>query len=92
MASAVGLRADYSAAELRRLAAVTKNANQSRRLLSLAAVVDGMNRTEAARIGGMGRQTLRDWVHRFNVHGAEGLLDSWSMGPEPRLSNETPRS
>ena len=63
MASAVSLRADYSAAELRRLAAASRNANQSRRLLSLAAVVDGMNRTEAARIGGMDRQTLRDWVH-----------------------------
>ena len=62
MASAVGLRDDYSAAELRRLAATTKNASQSRRLLSLAAVLDGMNRTEAARIGGMNRQTLRDWV------------------------------
>jgi transposase len=88
MASAVGLRADYSAAELRRLAAMTKNASQSRRLLSLAGVLDGMNRTEAARIGGMDRQTLRDWVHRFNAHGPEGLLDSWSKGPEPRLSNE----
>ena len=62
MASAVDLRADYSAAELRRLAAVTKNASQSRRLLSLAGVLDGMNRTEAARIGGMDRQTLqRAW-------------------------------
>jgi transposase len=88
MASAVGLRADYSAAELRRLAAVTKNANQSRRLLSLAGVLDGMNRTEAARIGGMDRQTLRDWVHRFNAQGPDGLLDSWSKGPEPRLSAE----
>ena len=88
MASAVDLRADYSAADLRRLAAVTKNANQSRRLLSLAAVRDGMNRTEAARIGGMDRQTLRDWVHRFNADGPKGLVDSWSKGPEPRLSNE----
>jgi transposase len=87
MASAVDLRADYSATELRRLAATTKNANQSRRLLSLAAVVDGM-RTEAARIGGMDRQTLRDWVHRFNAHGPNGLLDGWSKGPEPRLSAE----
>ena len=86
MALAVGLRADYSAAELRRLAAATRNANQSRRLLSLAAVVDGMNRTEAARIGGMDRQTLRDWVHRFNAHGPDGLRDGWSKGPEPRLS------
>jgi transposase len=86
MARAVSLREDYSAAELRRLAAATRNANQSRRLLSLAAVMDGMNRTEAARIGGMDRQTLRDWVHRFNAHGPEGLLDGWSKGPEPRLS------
>ncbi len=77
MASAVGLRADYSAAELRRLAALTRNANQSRRLLSLAAVLDGMNRTEAARIGGMDRQTLRDWVHRFNA--------PWSRGPPGQL-------
>ena len=88
MASAVGLRADYSAAELRRLATVTKNAHQSRRLLSLAAVLDGMNRTEAARIGGMDRQTLREGVHRFNAHGPDGLRDSWSKGPEPRLSEE----
>lgn len=88
MASAVNLREDYSAAELRRLAAATRNVNQSRRLLSLAAVVDGMNRTEAARIGGMDRQTLRDWVHRFNTHGPDGLRDGWSKGPEPRLSKE----
>jgi len=88
MGSAVRLREDYSAAELRRLAAATKNASQSRRLLSLAAVVDGMNRTAAARIGGMDRQTLRDWVHRFNESGPDGLLDSWCKGPEPRLSPE----
>src|SRR3954452_25063867 len=74
MASAVSLRGDYSATERRGLAAATKNANQSRRLLSLAAVLDGMNRTEAARMGGMDRQTLRDWVHRFNDHGPEGLV------------------
>jgi transposase len=75
MPAAVGLRTGFSAAELRRLAAVTKHASQSRRLLSLAAVLDGMSRTEAARIGGMDRQTLRDWVHRFNEHGPEGLKD-----------------
>ena len=86
MTSAVSLREDYSAAELRRLATLSKNVNQSRRLLSLAAVLGGMNRTEAAQIGGMDRQTLRDWVHRFNAHGPDGLLDSWSKGPEPRLS------
>ncbi len=88
MASAVSLRGDYSAVELRRLAAATKHANQSRRLLSLAAVLDGMNRTEAALVGGMDRQTLRDWVHRFNEHGPDGLLDTWSKGSAPRLSAE----
>lgn len=86
--AAVELRTDYSAGELRRLASTTRNANQTRRLLSLAAVLDGMSRTDAARIGGMDRQTLRDWVHRFNDHGPDGLLDSWSKGPEPRLSQE----
>jgi transposase len=86
MPAAVGLQTGFSAAELRRLAAATKHANQSRRLLSLAAVLDGMSRTEAARIGGMDRQTLRDWVHRFNEHGPEGLKDSWSKGNPPRLS------
>ena len=47
-----------------------------------------MNRAEAARIGGMDRQTLRDWGHRFNTHGPDGLRDGWSKGPEPRLSEE----
>ena len=86
MPAAITVRTDLSAHELRRLAALSKNANQSRRLLSLAAVLDGMNRADAARIGGMDRQTLRDWVHRFNEHGPEGLLDGCSKGPEPRLS------
>lgn len=49
--------------------------------MSLAAVLDGMNRTEAARIGGMDRQTLRNWVHRFSGHGPEGLKDG---PPRPR--------
>jgi transposase len=88
MPAAVSVRTDFSAGELRRLAATTKNVNQSRRLLSLAAVLDGMNRTDAARIGGMDRQTLRDWVHRFNKHGPDGLKDSWSKGKPPRLSAE----
>jgi transposase len=82
------MRSDFSAGELRRLAATTKNANQSRRLLSLAAVLDGMSRTEAARVGGMDRQTLRDWVHRFNERGPDGLNDNWSKGHPPRLSAE----
>ena len=86
MAPAVSLRTDFSAGDLRRLSAATKHANQSRRLLSLAAVLEGMDRTTAARVGGMDRQTLRDWVHRFNEHGPDGLKDSWSKGNPPRLS------
>ena len=88
MGQAVELRRDYTAAELRRLASSSRNANQSRRLLSLAAVLDGMNRTDAARIGGMDRQTLRDWVHRFNADGPEGLKDNWANGSVSRLSPE----
>ena len=88
MGSAVKMRADFSAAELRRLAKISKDANQSRRLLSLAAVLDGMSREDAARLGGMDRQTLRDWVHRFNSTGPDGLKDAWWSGPEPRRSPE----
>ena len=88
MPSAVRLREDYSAAALRALARRSKDVNQSRRLLSLAAVRDGMDRGAAARIGGMDRQTLRDWVHRFNADGPEGLLDHWTSGPVRRLGPE----
>ena len=88
MPSAVRLRDDYSAEELRALARRSKDVNQSRRLLSLAAVRDGMDRGGAAKIGGMDRQTLRDWVHRFNAAGPEGLIDNWTAGPKPRLSEE----
>ena len=87
MPSAIKLREDYSAAELRRLAKRSKDVNQSRRLLSLAAVREGKDRGEAARIGGMDRQTLRDWVHRFNADGPDGLLDHWTEGPKPRLTS-----
>jgi len=88
MPVAVKLRDDYSAAELRALARRSKDVNQSRRLLSLAALRDGMDRGEAAKIGGMDRQTLRDWVRRFNVKGPDGLIDDWTSGPTPRLSAE----
>jgi hypothetical protein len=89
MPSAVRLREDYLAKELRALARRSKDVNQGRRLLSLAAVRDGMDRGSAAKIGGMDRQTLRDWVHRFNRSGPEGLIDNWTEGPSPacRKSN-----
>ena len=86
MPSAVKLREDHSAVDLRRLAKRSKDANQSRRLLSLAAVCEGKDRAEAARIGGMDRQTLRDWVHRFNAEGPDGLRDLHGRGRGPRLS------
>lgn len=88
MASAVKLRTDFSSLALRRFAKKSRDGNQARRFLSLAAVRDGMNRTEAARIGGMDRQTLRDWVHRFNQDGPDGLLDHKAKGGVARLSPE----
>ena len=80
MPAPLKLRDDYSAEALRKLAKVCKNNHQARRLLSLAAVIDGMDRTDAARIGGMDRQTLRDWSHRFNEFGPEGLVDRHGGG------------
>ena len=65
-----------------------KDAAQARRLLALAAVRDGMNRTEAARIGGMDRQTLRDWAHRFNQYGPDGLIDIKPTGRPSKISDE----
>jgi transposase len=86
MTRALALRNDFSAAELRKLAAKAKDASVSRRLLAIAAAYDGLSRAEAARMGGMDRQTLRDWVHRFNAAGPDGLSDRWGEGPEPKLS------
>lgn len=86
MGRAVKLRDDYSAKELRLLAKGSKDAKASCRLLSLAAIVDGMSREDAARVGGMDRQTLRDWVHRFNALGPAGLKDNRGRGNPRRLS------
>ena len=86
MPAAIKVREDYSASELRRLAARSKDANQSCRLLALAAVREGMSRAEAAKIGGMDRQTLRDWVIRFNADGPEGLMNRTSPGRDCWLS------
>lgn len=86
MGGAIALRTDYTAETLRRLASRARDANVARRLLSLAAVQDGTSRGEAARIGGMDRQTLRDWVHRFNIAGPDGLRDQWRNGSVCRLN------
>ena len=88
MSAAIALRDDFEADDLRGLAAKAKDADQVRRLLALAAVYDGMDREEAARIGGMDRQTLRDWVHRFNAYGPDGLINAKSPGRPSKLSAE----
>jgi transposase len=88
MRAAVRLREDFSPDELRALARRSRDVSQSWRLLALAAVRNGDDRTEAAKAGGMDRQTLRDWVHRFNANGPEGLFDHWTDGLKPRLSAE----
>ncbi len=85
---AIALDETMSADELRWAAAATKDANQARRLLALAAVRDGMSRKFAAQIGGMDRQTLRDWVHAFNAHGAAGLVNATSPGRPSKLTPE----
>jgi transposase len=82
---AILLRDDFDAAQLRALAKRSRDVRQTRRLLALAAVYDGMSRAEAARIGGMDRQTLRDWVHRFNAEGPEGLRNRAGAGRKRRL-------
>lgn len=88
MGAAVPLREDFSALDLRLLARQAQDAAQARRLLALAAVRDGMSRAAAAEIGAMDRQTLRDWVHRFNEKGAAGLFNAKAPGPLPKLSPE----
>lgn len=61
MGQAVPIRTDYTASKVRRFAKCAKDGAQARRLLALAAVLDGVSREEAAKLGGMDRQTLRDW-------------------------------
>ena len=82
----VRVRDDYSAIDLRRMAKTARTAAASRRMLALALVLEGAKRAEAAKAGGMDRQTLRDWVHRFNAEGPEGLYDRRGPGPRCRLS------
>jgi transposase len=83
MGRAVTGRADYTSGEVRRLARRAKDAAQARRLLAIAAVLDGASRSEAAKIGGMDRQTLR--VIRFNDQGPDGLINIPSSGVPPKL-------
>lgn len=88
MGKAVQLCEGVTAAQVLREAHDLKNVRQVRRLLAIAAVAEGRSRKEAAEIGGMDRQTLRDWMHRYNAYGPEGLIDKPSSGRRPKLSVE----
>ena len=88
MSAALRLREDYGARELRVQARVSRDADQTRRLLALAAIYEGASRGAAAAIGGVQRQTVRDWVAAFNAHGPAGLIDGKAPGQRPLLNPE----
>jgi transposase len=88
MAAAIGIRGDYEAAQLRALAKRSDDAGQTRRLLALAAIYDGGSRSDAATIGGVGLQTVRDWVLAFNAEGPAGLVDGKAPGNPSLLNNQ----
>ena len=88
MSAAIELRDDFSGDDVRRLARASGDAKQVRRLLAVAMILDGGTRTEAARLGGVGLQIVRDWVLRFNVEGPEGLIDRKAPGRAPTLTAE----
>lgn len=82
-------RSDLSATDLREAAARVQDAKAARRMLAIALVLDGWTREAAAEAGAMDRQTLRDWVHRYNESGLAGLANQARRnGPPPRLSAE----
>lgn len=81
-------RTEHSPAALREMASRTKDSAVARRLQAIALVLEGYSREEAARVNGMQRQTLRDWVHRYNEHGVAGLSSRQSPGRPPALSEE----
>ena len=87
MGSAVALREDFDGDDLRGLAKGSKDGAQSRRLLALAEIYDGGRRRNAARIGGVGLQIVRDWVLRFNADGPDGLFDRKAPGQRPKLGD-----
>jgi transposase len=86
-AMVIPLRSDFDASQLRAVARKTKSAPQARRLLALAAIYEGTSRTEAARIGGVTLQIVRDWVLKFNAQGPGGLIDCKPPGQPSRLTD-----
>jgi transposase len=87
MPRAIALRSDFDAASLRRLARRSREASQARRLLALAVIYDGGTRSEAARLGNVTLQIVRDWVVRFNAEGPDGLVERKAPGPARRLTD-----
>ena len=81
-------RADHTASELREVATRSNDADATRRMLALALVLEGYKRGEAGKLCGMDRQTLRDWVLRYNAEGIAGLCNRIAAGPKPRLTPE----
>lgn len=92
MSAAISLRDDYNGGQLRALAKASKDANQTRRLLCLAVIYEGGRRSEAAALGGVGLQIIRDWVLRFNAEGPEGLIDRKPPGASPKLNDAQRRT
>lgn len=87
MGAAVAIiRLDMAASDLRAAASRERDGCAARRMLALALVLDGSDRKTAAETCGMDRQTLRDWVHRYNIEGVRGLHDRKTPGPMPKLS------
>jgi transposase len=87
MGRALTLRQDYASDDLKRLARASRDSNQTRRLLALSVIYDGDSRAAAARIGGVGRQIVRDWVERFNAEGPGGLIDRKAPGNPSKLND-----
>ena len=88
MAAPVPLRPDFDAALLRTLARRSRDPDQIRRLLALAGIYDGVSRSQAARIGGVGLQSVRDWVVSFNARGPAGLINGKAPGRRFILDRE----
>src|SRR2546421_11577569 len=88
---AVAIAKERTPAELRALARRERDGRVSSRLLALANALDGMRRDEAARAAGMDRQTLRDWVHRYNAEGVAGPRERPRPG-RPRALDESPQA
>jgi transposase len=83
---ALAIRDDIGSEELRRRARRERDGRISARLIAIANALEGMDRASAARLAGMDRQTLRDWVHRYNAEGVAGLCNRPAPGRKPKLT------